>query len=131
MSDDRRTVLVAEDEYLVRLLVVDDLTTSGFDVIEAGHGLDAMEILKRETRVDALVTNISMPGADGIAVALAARHQYPELPVIFISATPQRLVSCPDLAPYHCISKPFETSDLVRLVRRLLDVGQARETSRP
>ena len=123
MSGNRGRVLVAEDEYLVRLLVVDDLTSSGLEVIEAADGLEAMEVLGRGDRVDALVTNIKMPGADGIAVAAAAREKYPEIPIVFISATPQLFGPNLPLAPYHCLAKPFDTSDLVRLVQRLLTSG--------
>ena len=123
MSEVRGRVLVAEDEYLVRLLVVDDLSSSGLEVIEAADGLEAMEVLGRGDRVDALVSNIRMPGADGITVAAAARKRYPGIPIVFISATPQLLTSNTTLAPYHCLTKPFDTSDLVRLVQRLLKAG--------
>ena len=123
MSGKRGRVLVAEDEYVVRLLVVDDLTSSGLEVIEAADGLEAIEALERGERIDALVANLKMPGANGIAVAAAARERFPEIPIVFTSATPQILRSNPTLAPYHCLAKPFETSDLVILVQRLLTSG--------
>ncbi len=118
MAEAGKRVLVAEDEYLVRLLVVDDLVASGYDVIEAGHGHDAIQLLDDPDGVDVLVTNIRMPGANGIEVALAARARHPGIAVIFISATPEMVGSYPKLAPYHCVSKPFETSDLVRIVAK-------------
>jgi CheY-like chemotaxis protein len=116
MAEAGRRVLVAEDEYLVRLLVVDDLAASGYDVLEAGNGLDAIQLLEDPDGVDVLVTNIMMPGANGVEVALAARARHPAIPIIFISATPQMVGSHPDLEPYHSVSKPFDTSDLVRVV---------------
>ena len=123
MEHNPKRVLVAEDEYLTRLLVKDELEHDGFVVLEAGHGLDAIAMFDDPGEIDLLVTNLFMPGADGIAVATAARARHPNIPIIFISATPQRLTSAQTPIPHHIMSKPFDTDNLVRLVRTLLHPG--------
>ena len=123
VEDSPKRILLAEDEYLVRLLVKDDLEESGFVVLEAGHGLDAIAMLEDPGDVDLLVTNLRMPGADGIEVAIAARARHPDIPIIFISATPQHLTSPRTPIPHHLMSKPFDTASLVELVRTLLRPG--------
>ena len=115
-----KRILLAEDEYLVRLLVKDDLEENGFEVLEAGDGLDAIALLDQPGSVDLIVTNITMPSADGIAIAQAARARVQDIPIIFISATPQRLMSPRTPVPHHIMAKPFDTANLVELVRTLL-----------
>lgn len=123
VEDSPKRILLAEDEYLVRLLVKDELEESGFVVLEAGHGLDAIAMLDAPDDVDLLVTNLRMPGADGIDVAVAARARHPGIPIVFISATPQHLTSPRTPTPHHLMSKPFDTANLVELVRTLLRPG--------
>ena len=120
MEKSPKRVLVAEDEFLVRLLVKGELEASGFAVLEAGHGLDAIAMIDEPDNLDLLVTNLNMPGADGIEVAAAARARYPTIPIIFISATPQRLTAARTPVPHHVMAKPFDTDNLVRLVKTLL-----------
>lgn len=77
------TVLVVEDEYLIRGAIVADLEDAGFDVREAANGLDALGILSAHP-VDALLTDIRMPGGvDGWALAELARRDRDDLPVIY------------------------------------------------
>jgi CheY-like chemotaxis protein len=123
MEQSPKRILLAEDEYLVRLLVKDELENSGFVILEAGHGLDAIAMFDDPDHVDLLVTNVSMPGADGIDVATAARKRHPNIPIIFINATPERLTSARTPIPHHLMSRPFDTDNLVRLVRTLLHPG--------
>ncbi len=120
MEQSPKRILLAEDEFLVRMLVRDELETSGFTVLEAVDGLDAIAMFDDLDEVDLLVTNVSMPGADGIDVATAARKRHPNIPIIFISATPQALTSARTPLPHHVMSKPFDTDNLVRLARTLL-----------
>ena len=121
MEQDAKRVLLAEDEFLVRLLVKDELEHSGFIVLEAGDGLDAIAMFDGPDAVDLLVTDVKMPGADGIEVATAARARHPQIPIIFISTMPQSLTSARTPVPHHLMSKPFDTDNLVRLARTLLN----------
>jgi len=78
------TILLVEDEVLIRDAWARELADAGFHVREACNGLEALEILDAEPEVDALVTDIRMPGAvDGWRLAEEARRERRELPVIY------------------------------------------------
>jgi len=80
------TVLVVEDEMLVRLAVVEALQEAGFSVLEAGTGEEALAHCSRHA-ADALVTDICLPGKiTGWEVAEKCREHNPRLPVIYASA---------------------------------------------
>ena len=71
-------ILIAEDEELVRSLLMRALTQDGHDAVAAQDGAEALDILQRENgRFDLLLTDIKMPVMDGIALALAAARVSP------------------------------------------------------
>jgi CheY-like chemotaxis protein len=83
----RRRVLVADDEPAMRLLARVNLEVEGVEVIEAGDGLEALEVATRE-RPDLVLLDVMMPGLDGWEVArrLAAAPETRELPIVFMTA---------------------------------------------
>jgi two-component system, response regulator PdtaR len=81
--------LVVEDEWLLRLELVDELRREGWLVLEAGSGEEALEFLENDERIDFLITDIRLSGAvDGWDVAERWRERDPILPVIYVSANP-------------------------------------------
>ena len=100
-------ILVAEDEALIRMLIVDTLDEAGYDVLEASGGEQALKLLVSPDDVDILVTDLHMPGADGIAVATAARRHHPEIPVLFVTARGDLLENPGTPTPYDLLTKPF------------------------
>jgi CheY-like chemotaxis protein len=81
--------LVVEDEWLLRLDLVEELTRAGWRVLEAVTGEEALALLEKMERLDFLVTDIRLPGpVDGWQVAQSARARHPGLPVIYVSANP-------------------------------------------
>ena len=116
-----KRVLVAEDEYLIRLLLTDELREAGVDVLEAGCGDDALKLLDAPDNIAAVVTDIQMPGLiDGIALAAAARERHPDIRVVFTTAAPQYLAAPHVPRPHHAMHKPYDVIRLVQLVIRLL-----------
>ncbi len=115
-----KRVLLVEDEWLTLMMVAEEFRRAGFTVVEAGRGDDALALIDKTDDIDALVTNFRLPGADGAEVATAARKRFPSLPIVFISATSQVLTSRRVPEPHHLMDKPFETDELVRLIRQLL-----------
>ena len=116
-------VLVADDEPLVRSLVVRTLEQEGYAVVAADDGATALELLERESvRPDLVVTDVIMPGRNGRQLQDALLARWPGLPVLFISghtgeeAVLQRLV--PRGAPF--LQKPFSPEILARTVAALL-----------
>jgi CheY-like chemotaxis protein len=80
------TVLVVEDEFLIRMLVADELRSLGFAVIEAGSADEAFPILLSDAPVHVLFTDVRMPGSmDGVELARRARSARPAIRVIMTS----------------------------------------------
>ena len=80
-----QTVLVVEDEPLVRLLIVDVLDELGYKALEAADGPAGLRILQSPQRIDLLITDIGLPGLNGRQVADAARVSRPDLKVLFMT----------------------------------------------
>jgi two-component system cell cycle sensor histidine kinase/response regulator CckA len=118
-------LLIAEDDNTVLRLVSRSLAASGFQVIEAHSGEDALERLHAQgpAGVDALITDVVMPGMSGPVLATRAAELLPRLKVLFMSGYTE------DVIRHHGVSrenvaylqKPFAPSELVRKVRQLLE----------
>ena len=78
-------VLVVEDDPFVREMAVAGLEDAGYEVIEAGSGEDALRLLQAGIALDALLTDIRLPGANGWVVARAYRERFPDLPVLYVT----------------------------------------------
>jgi CheY-like chemotaxis protein len=111
------TILVAEDERPVRMLLRVVLEAAGARVLEAEHGGVALRLLDLHPEVDVLCTDVNMPNVDGEALVRQARAVRPLLPVVACSAMDLD-ASYPLLAASvdAVIQKPFVPSDLVRAV---------------
>ena len=118
----RLTVLVVEDELLVRQVTVDALTHAGYRVLEAGTAEAGLAILKAAGRVDALVTDIGLPGMDGRMLAERVRADWPDVRILFVSGyAPGHVFGSPGaLAGTDLLPKPFTPRELVGRVERLL-----------
>lgn len=108
----KRRIVVAEDESLIRMDIVETLRDQGFDVVgEAGDGLRAIE-LARELKPDLMVMDIKMPDMDG----LSAAEQIAKLriPVVFLTAfNQQELVArASEVGAMAFLVKPFSPEDL-------------------
>ncbi|MGH0035291.1 MAG: response regulator [Myxococcota bacterium] len=118
------SILLVEDEPRVRKLLGRALERQGHRVIAAARGDQALEMASRLDRpVDLLVTDIVMPGMDGVALADALRQRWPETRVVFMSGHPERQGSgvvprLPNDAAL--IQKPFRIDHLIRAVRDAL-----------
>ena len=106
-------VLVAEDEVPVREFVVRALQHAGHEVVAAADGLEAVERLSEAT-FDVLVTDIRMPGMDGIALALKTAKDYPAMPVVLMSgyATERQRAHNLDAIVHSVIAKPFDLKQI-------------------
>lgn len=84
-GDQLRTVLIADDNSDLRATVAEFLTSEGFEVLEAGDGLEALRIV-REERPDALLLDIMMPRLGGLATLEKVRTFDPDIPVVIMTA---------------------------------------------
>lgn len=117
------TVLVVDDEPSVRMFVSESLGSCGYIVIEATDSLAGLQLLRSDTRIDLLVTDIGLPGgADGRQMADTGRSIRPGLPVLFMTGYAQPTVLDnaqlePDTA---VLTKPFTLEALTLNVNTLL-----------
>ncbi len=101
------TILLAEDEPALLRLCAQALEQAGHTVLQAGDGYAATEALEEGATPDLLVTDVSMPGMDGVALARAARAARPELKVLLLSGYAAATLKV-DLAAegWHFLAKP-------------------------
>jgi CheY-like chemotaxis protein len=111
------TVLVVEDEPLVRLLFADILTEAGFQTIDAANADDALTILASRFDVEVMVTDVEMPpGLDGFALAREVARRWPEIEILI--STGRRWPAAGDLPSGAVfLTKPVPEGVLVSLVR--------------
>ena len=114
-------ILLAEDDPAVREFVRRALAHSGHDVTAVDDGLGAIEVLATE-RFDLLITDIVMPGMDGIALALKVSKDQPALPILMMTgyaAERQRAHNLEALI-HKVIAKPFTLRDICAAVNETL-----------
>ncbi len=121
-ADAEDVILLVEDEEAVRAMAVEQLRDLGYAVLEAEDGAAALRLLKRETRVDVLVTDVGLPGGlNGRQVAEVARQTRPSLPVLFITGFAGSVLK-EQLAPgMEVIGKPFTLEKLSSRLQKMLD----------
>ena len=119
----RETVLLVEDEEMVRTLVHQALTWHGYHVLEARTGEEALKIIERGDQIDLLLTDVIMPGMSAIELVKIVESKRPELKVIYMSGyTDHAIVRNGLLAgnvPF--LQKPFAPDRLAHKVREVLN----------
>ncbi|MDF0545908.1 PAS domain S-box protein [Sphingobium sp. H39-3-25] len=132
-SDAGETVLVIEDEAVVRRLIVEILGELGYRAIEADDGPKGLDILQSEQRIDLLITDIGLPGLNGRQVADAARVTRPGLKVLFMTGYAENAaVASGFLEPgMAMITKPFAMDFLVSRIHEILEGGSSERQLAP
>jgi CheY-like chemotaxis protein len=129
----KETVLVVEDELVLRELVREILTSHGYRVLEAANGVEALGVWRQNRQdVDLLLTDIAMPhGLSGRDLAEKLRKESPRLPVIFSSGYTREMIERSEDAQQGAtyLSKPYNPVQLAQSVRHALDAAHNRETS--
>src|SRR5215469_11460861 len=108
-------VLIADDEDSMRLLVARAIAMDGHEIVTAQDGAEALEILTREDGAfDLLLTDIQMPVMDGIALALSAARDFPNLIVLLMTgfADQRERASKLEALVHDVVIKPFSVVDI-------------------
>jgi two-component system cell cycle response regulator CpdR len=116
-------IVVAEDEEGLRGFVVRALALDGHDVTAAADGGEALELIaQHEGRFDLLLADIRMPVMDGIALALAAARDYPEMTILLMTgyADQRERAHGLDALIHDVVSKPFTLSQIRNAVNLAL-----------
>lgn len=122
MDEARPTILVVEDEPIIRMDLADHIANHGYDVVEAGSGDKALEILQAGKPVDLLITDVQMPGTkDGIDLALWVRHNLPSVKIMIVSGAMTGSPSLDKLGSEGLIiPKPYSMNALLDRIKCLL-----------
>jgi CheY-like chemotaxis protein len=120
---DQYTLLVVDDEPLVTDLFRQFMTRRGFRVLVAMTGAEALQTAEQDQNVSLVITDMSMPGMDGLELAEALLARKPEIPVLIatghdasagIPGAPANVVAI--------VQKPFQNRDLVQTIRTILGI---------
>ena len=115
------TILLVEDEPMVRTVAERALTRHGYQVIPADNGEEALEILSRGEPIDLLISDVVMPGMDGPTMVREARESRPELKILFMSGyAEEQLRKSIDIENVNFLPKPFSVTDLAEATRRAM-----------
>jgi PAS domain S-box-containing protein len=116
------TVLVVEDEPVVRGVILELLGEQGYRTLEAVDGPSGLRILRSPERIDLLVTDVGLPGMNGRQLADQARESRPDLKILFITGYAESVaISDGFLQPgMEMITKPFDLDNLSRRIRSMI-----------
>lgn len=125
ISEPPKTVLVVDDEPLVRGLETQILRQQGYTVLEAENAAEALQLAREAAAIHLLITDLAMPEIDGLELSRRFREMHPETPVLMVSGSLPVLGtrSEPDLKRFHFLAKPLQFSELIHKVRVLLDAA--------
>lgn len=116
------TILVVEDEAMIRMMLVDELEDAGFSVIEAENADAAMASLNSDLNISAVVTDVRMPGSiDGFGLAMWMQEHRPSMPIIITSgfSTPPDIASINPLVA-RIVGKPYRPQDVARCLNDMV-----------
>lgn len=119
----KETILLVEDDELLRVSLRRALEKHDYKVIEASGVAEAWEMSRRENhRVDLLLTDLSLPDGDGLSLASRLTQERPSIKTIFMSASPRDHVIEKGLLQVGqpLLAKPFHIADLLELIRKAL-----------
>jgi two-component system cell cycle sensor histidine kinase/response regulator CckA len=115
------TVLLVEDEDMVRAVAERALTRQGYSVLTAENGEAALEVLERSGRPDLLISDVVMPTMDGPTMVRIVRERYPDLPIVFMSGyAEEQLRKSIDLDNVAFLPKPFSVQQLAEVTRSVM-----------
>jgi CheY-like chemotaxis protein len=115
------TVLVVDDDVLIRMVIADYLRECGFRVVEAANADEAVAVLEA-TPVDAVFSDVHMPGSmNGFGLAALVRQRYPGVAVTLTSGITRKADAAGELCmDGPLLAKPYEPAEVERRIRALL-----------
>ena len=123
--ENRRKILIVDDDPVVRKVLSTRLTSQRFQVVEASNGSSGIALAKQE-HPDLILLDVMMPLQDGIQVYAALKQDSAtkEIPIIFLTALSGGLEPFKDLNPkrsYWMFGKPYQPEELLRAIQQTLD----------
>ncbi len=124
-------VLVVDDEKNYLLIMEDFLSEQGYDVLTAGDAQTALKILE-DTDLDLILTDMKMPGLNGIELIQRVKDVDPDMPVVMMTAfgSVEKAVEAMRAGAYDFLLKPFENEVMLRTIERALEIGRLKRHNR-
>lgn len=124
ISEPTKTLLVVDDEPLLRGVETRILRVQGYTVLEAGNAAQALRLAREAAAIHLLITDFAMPEVDGLELTRRFRAVHPKTPVLMVSGSlPLIQQRANDLDRFDFLAKPFQFDELLRKVRTLLDAA--------
>ncbi|ROM34031.1 response regulator [Pseudomonas poae] len=117
MPSPASTILVVEDDAIVRMLIVDVLEELEFHVLEAADAAEALAVVNTDQTIHLMMTDVGLPDMDGKELATQVRQLRPTLPILFASGYAEN-IDVP--AGMQVIGKPFSIDQLRDKVKSML-----------
>ena len=124
-EQERQTVLIVEDEADIRELLAEYFRARGYDVIGAADGRAALVAIERDAeRISLVVTDLQLPGVDGLGVLKAARAANPGIYVVIVTgfASLDSAIQAVRLGAYDYLTKPFSLGQIDVVLQRIDDI---------
>jgi len=122
ISEPTKTLLVVDDDQVIRQAEVRILCQEGYTVLQAEGAVQALRLAREAAAIHLLITDFSMPEVDGLELTRQFRAVHPKTPVLMVSGSLRFLRDgTQDLDRFEFLAKPFQFNELLRKVRTLLD----------
>jgi two-component system, NtrC family, response regulator AtoC len=131
---DVKRVLVADDELNMRRVLEAILRREGYDVVTAANGVEALGGMESKGGVHTVITDLKMPGLDGMGLLKKLSADYPDVPVVMITAhgSVESAVEAVKLGAFDYLEKPFEQEQIRQVVAKAINTyALARRDARP
>jgi two-component system, cell cycle sensor histidine kinase and response regulator CckA len=112
------TILVVDDDALVRKMTSRILTAVGYRTCEAGNGWEALGLVAQQGPMDAVVTDVRMPRMNGYDLAAHLHSEFPQLPILFMSGSDVQVEFL--VLPGPVLRKPFQPEQLMACLKQSL-----------
>ena len=132
ISHPAETLLLVDDEPMVRDVEAQILRQQGYTVLEAASAEEALQLARESAPIHLLITDLSMPGVDGLELTRQFRTMHPETPMLMVSGSlPLLRDRTLGLDQFEFLEKPFAFNELVDKVRRILDAADSAPRRKP
>jgi len=111
------TILIVEDEALVRISLAEEFRDWGFRVLEACNADEALQIFGASEPIELMISDVNMPGMDGAALATWVQSNFPDVRIVMVSGAASNRTAITGVV---FIAKPFAIDNIVRIVRNLI-----------
>jgi len=124
MTEPLKTVLVVDDDAMIRELETEVLRLQGYTVLQAENAAEALRVAGETATIHLLITDLVMPEVDGLELTRQFREVHPKTPVLMVSGSlPLIQDRADDLDCFDFLPKPFRFDELLTKVRVLLDTA--------